>query len=63
MLCLGLNVNVAIFYIFQCPVCGRILLEGNKREFYSFLPEDSDNKRLLDYKGNEDIKFAKRHTD
>ena len=49
--------------IFQCPVCGRILLEEDQGTFCSFLPEDSDNKRLLDYKGNEDTKFAERHTD
>ena len=48
--------------IFQCPVCGRILLEDSQGRFCSFLPEDSDDKRLLDYKGNEEIKFAKRST-
>lgn len=47
--------------IFQCPACGRILLENNKGEFCSFIPEDSDDKSFLDYKGEAEIKYAKRH--
>lgn len=46
--------------IFQCPDCGRILLENNKGEFCSFIPEDNEEKRLLDYKGNGEIRFMKR---
>lgn len=46
--------------IFQCPACGRILLEDNQGKFCSFLPEDSDDKQFLDYKGDDEIKLAKR---
>lgn len=46
--------------IFQCPACGRILLEDNQGKFCSFFPEDSDDKQLLNYEGNGEIMFAKR---
>ena len=54
------NCHVWLKDIFQCPECGRIFLEDNNGEFCSFLPEDSDGKQLLDYKGNGEIKLAKR---
>lgn len=54
------NRHIWLKDIFQCPDCGRIFLENNKGEFCSFLPEDNDEKQLLNYKGNENIKFVKK---
>lgn len=56
----GENSYIWLKYIFQCPDCGRILIENDKGEFCSFFPEDNDEKRLLDYKGNEKIKFIRK---
>lgn len=52
---------IKLKHIFQCPACGRVLLENNKGELRSFYPEDSDDKAFLDYKGDAEIKYAKRN--
>lgn len=51
---------IKLKHIFQCPACGRILLEDNEGKLCSFCPEDSDDKAFLDYKGDAEIKYAKR---
>lgn len=34
--------------VFQCYNCGRILIEGEGRNFYVFKPEGHENTKLLD---------------
>lgn len=43
--------------IFQCPSCGRILLENNQGEFSIFSPENTADKNQFDYKGSGEIKY------
>lgn len=39
--------------VFQCYNCGRILIEGENREFYVFKPEGHENTKLLDVEPGE----------
>lgn len=39
--------------VFQCYECGRILIEGDDRNFYFFKPEGHDNTKLLDVETGE----------
>ena len=43
--------------IFQCPLCGRILVENASGEFCLFAPEEHDEKNLLDYAAGEKIEY------
>lgn len=35
--------------VYQCPFCGRIIIETNPGEFCFFIPEENEEKNLLDY--------------
>ncbi len=40
--------------VYQCYKCGRLLVEGENGEFFSFAPEDHSETRLLDFEtGNK----------
>ena len=43
--------------IFQCPACGRMLIENTLGSFCSFLPEGENIKNLLDFKANGNVKL------
>lgn len=42
--------------IFQCPQCGRILIETTPGEFAVFTPEEHTEKNLLDYGAQKEKK-------
>lgn len=44
--------------IYQCPKCGRILVEDITGEFFSFFPEKECDKKLLDYGVNGEIVYT-----
>ena len=48
------NVGVGEKYIrlkemYQCPFCGRMIIEDNSGDFCFFAPEEHNEKNLLDY--------------
>ena len=56
------NIGVGERYIrlkemYQCPLCGRMIIETSPGEFCFFMPEEHHEKNLLDY-GTE---IEKRH--
>ena len=42
---------------YQCPLCGRVLMEVTPGQFCYFVPEGHDEKSLLDYKAGEEIEY------
>lgn len=54
---IGVGRYIQLKEIFQCPVCERILIENTSGSFCSFFPEGEDNKNLLDFKVNGDVKY------
>ena len=40
--------------IYQCPECGRILIENIPGQYFFFCPEENKEKNLLDYDGEEE---------
>lgn len=41
--------NIRLKNIYQCYNCGRIMIETASGNFCTFLPEEHDNKNILDY--------------
>ena len=48
---------IKIKSIFQCVCCGRILIENGNNQYCSFIPDEHDNKELLDFDGNDSIDY------
>lgn len=48
---------IKIKSMFQCNLCGRILIEDENNQYCSFIPDEHDNKELLDFDGNETIDY------
>lgn len=53
------NIGVGERYIrlkevYQCPFCGRIIIETNSGEFCFFIPEENNEKSLLDYRAESE---------
>lgn len=51
--CVGNECHIRLKQLFQCPECGRLLLENEDGEYHSFVQEDKYEFGLLDYKGND----------
>lgn len=43
--------------IYQCPQCGRILIENTPGEYSFFCPEGNSKRNLLDYGGEENAEM------
>lgn len=48
--------------VYQCPLCGRIMIESTPGQFYFFVPEENDEKNLLDYKGADQKKYTHKNS-
>ena len=48
---------IKIKKIYQCYTCGRLLLENDQGEICSFVPENSDDKKMLDYESVGKINY------
>ncbi|MDE6221241.1 MAG: hypothetical protein K2G51_12595 [Lachnospiraceae bacterium] len=46
--------------LYQCPLCGRVLIEITPGQFCYFVPEGHEEKNLLDYRAGELIEFKQR---
>ena len=53
----GRNSYINFKEIYQCPKCGRILIEDIDGDFCSFFPEKECDKRLFDYGVNGEIVY------
>ena len=60
---LGVNGFIELRDVFQCPDCGRILIEDAENRYHSFLPEDSDSSGLLDFDGTGEPYEPHRNND
>ena len=48
---------IKIKNIYQCEQCGRILIEDKNNHYCSFSPDGNDNRKLLDFDGNDTIDY------
>lgn len=54
------NSYIRLKEIFQCPLCGRIMIETMPGCFCFFTPEDDNKKNLLDYGVETEIEYIKK---
>ena len=57
--CVG-ETYIRLKEVYQCPQCGRILIENTPGQYYFFLPEESKERELLDYDGKEKAEYIYR---
>lgn len=43
--------------VYQCPQCGRMLIENIPGEYSFFAPEENSKRNLLDYGGEEKAEY------
>lgn len=51
---IGARQFVDLKTVYQCPVCGRMLIPDADFQFHSFLPEDAESGGLLDFDGTSE---------
>ncbi|MDY4413401.1 MAG: hypothetical protein SPE43_03360 [Ruminococcus sp.] len=54
---IGAKSYIRIKSIFQCTCCGRLLLEDENNQYFSFTPDGNEKKDLLDFSGSETIDY------
>lgn len=52
------NKYIRLKEIYQCPECGRILIETMPGEYSFFCPEENTENNLLDYEGEEKADYT-----
>ena len=55
--CIG-NKYIQLKEIYQCPRCGRILIENTPGQYSFFCPEENRKRNLLDYDGEQKAEYV-----
>ena len=49
--------HIRLKEVYQCPICGRVIIENTPEQFCFFMPEGHDEKKLLDYEAGDKIEY------